>query len=81
MEETGNDRGGVEFHVGQDAGHLDGVGQIGLAGQADLALVDGRGEDVGLFDHLQIVRREVVLGLVQNVGDAKHEKVYRRLSA
>ena len=42
--------------------------------------MDSRGEDIGLFNHLQFLRRQIVLGLIQNVGDTQHRKPYLRMA-
>ena len=45
---------GVQLHVGQDAGDLQGVGQVGLSGEAHLAVVDPGRVDIGPVDDVQI---------------------------
>ena len=41
VEEPGHEGGRIQFHIRQDPADLHGMGQIGLAGEADLSLMDG----------------------------------------
>jgi hypothetical protein len=59
VQEAGLHGDHVHAHVGQDVGHHDGMGHIGLAGIARLVLVVAAGELEGLPQ-----RRKVVLGTV-----------------
>jgi hypothetical protein len=72
VQDAGDDRGRVELHVGQDVGHLHGVREIGLAGQAQLSRVDRGREDVGLLDQLQVRLRAVLAALIEDVRYADH---------
>ena len=72
VEKTGHDRRRIELHIGQDSAHFHGMGQIGLAGEADLPLMDGGGKNIGLFDHLQFGRGQIGLDLIEDVVDAEH---------
>ena len=47
VEQSRRDRGAVELEAGQDAGHLDGVVEIGIAGRSELGPMRLHGEDVG----------------------------------
>ena len=59
VEDAGLDGGGIHAHFGEDGGDGEGVGEVGLAGLADLALVVGVGEGEGFVEG-----REVVIGAV-----------------
>ena len=68
----GGDRDLVHAHVDQDAGHLERVDQVGLAGEALLTLVDLGGEDVGALQELQVAAGVVLEDAVGDVVEAKH---------
>ncbi len=60
--QQGRDDGrGVQLVVGEDAGHLDRVGEIGVAGGARLAAVHAHGVDVGAVQQGLVGRRVVAL--------------------
>jgi hypothetical protein len=61
MEEPGGDGGHVHLEVDEEAGHLQGVGEIGLAGGPLLALMGALGEPVGALEQIQVSGR-LVLG-------------------
>ena len=69
VQQAGGDRDRIEPHVGQNAGHLEGVHEVGLPGMPDLALVlEGR-EHVGPAKELAF--------LVRGVGPYPLEKVLK----
>ena len=47
VQQRGRDRRHVELELGQDAGHFEGMGEIGIARGAELLAVRLHGEDVG----------------------------------
>ena len=59
VQQAGDDRGGVELHLGQDAGHLDGMGEIRVARGAELGAVLLQAVDVGAIQHV-LVRVRIV---------------------
>ena len=59
VQQAGDDRGGVEPHLGQDAGDLDGMGEIGVARGAQLGAVLLQAIDVGAVQHV-LVRIRIV---------------------
>ncbi len=59
VQQAGDDRGGVELHLGQDAGDLDGMGEIGVARGAQLGAVLLQAIDVGAVQHV-LVRIRIV---------------------
>jgi len=72
VQDAGGDADDVQPHVGENVGHLEGVHQVGLAGQAYLPGVNPRGIDIGALDDIQI-RIGVVPGdLVEDVVDTDH---------
>ena len=50
VQQGGDDGRGVQPVVGEDAGHLDRVGEIGVAGGARLRAVHAHGVDVGAVE-------------------------------
>ena len=72
VEQARGDGGGVQAHVGQDAGGFQGMGQVGFAGKAHLPGVGGGGKDVGLGDERLLLFIEVGAGLVEYFVDADH---------
>ena len=54
VQQAGDDRGGVEPHLGQDAGDLDGMGEIGVARGAHLGAVLLQAIDVGAVQHVLV---------------------------
>ena len=64
VEETRRHRGDVHPEVDEEAGHLQGMGEIRLAGRALLALVGTLGVAVGALDHSQVRARLVFRNLV-----------------
>ena len=59
VQQPGNDRGRIEFHLGQDAGHLDGMGEIRIAGGPELVAVSLQPIDVGAIQRI-LVRLRIV---------------------
>jgi hypothetical protein len=59
VQQGGDDRRGVEPVLREDSGHLDRVGEVGVAGGAGLRSVHAHGVDVGLVEQ-GLVRRVVV---------------------
>ena len=51
MEKRGSERGGIEAHVRKDVRDFEQVGQVWLAGAAELAVVALGGNLVGATDH------------------------------
>jgi hypothetical protein len=47
VQQGGDDAGGVEPVFGEDAGHLDGVGEVGVARGAQLRPMHAHGVDIG----------------------------------
>ena len=72
MEKPGGDAHRIEFHVSQNAGHFQRVGEIRLAGEAHLAIVDPGREDIGPVDDIHIRIRVVFGYLIEDVGDSNH---------
>src|SRR5476651_1343979 len=59
VQQAGDDRGGVELHLGQDAGHLDRMGEIGVARGAQLGAMLLQPVNVGAIEHV-VVRLGIV---------------------
>jgi hypothetical protein len=72
VQHAGHDAGLVELQLGQDAGHLERMDQVGLARLAQLALVDLGRVDVGLLDQLEVGVRVVAGDPVEDVVQAQH---------
>jgi hypothetical protein len=60
MQECRHDRGVIELELGEDGGHFEGVGEVGIAGGALLVPVRLHGVDVGAIEQ-RLVRAGVVL--------------------
>ena len=60
MQQGGDDGGGVEFVFGEDARHLDGMGEIGITGRPKLSPVHLHRVDIGAVEQ-GLVRARVVL--------------------
>ena len=58
--------------IGQEARHLEGVGQVRLAGEADLSPVHLGAVDVGLPDEVEVLFRQVGLEFSDDVFEADH---------
>ena len=69
VQEAGRHAGDVESQVGDDPGDLEGVGEVGLAGQPSLAAMHLLREFVGPLDGLERRRRAVGPDLVQKVNE------------
>ena len=72
VEQAGGDGHHVQPHVGQQAGHFEGVDQVGLAGVADLALVLQGREDVRPPQQLDVGVRGVGADLVDEILEPNH---------
>ena len=59
VQQAGDDRRGVEPHLGQDAGDLDRMGEIGVARGAQLGAVLLQAVDIGAVQHV-LVRVRIV---------------------
>jgi hypothetical protein len=71
VEQAGDDRVFVDEEVEQDAGDLERMDQVRLAGEPLLAVVDLRGEDVGALEPLQVDLGVVVQEAVGDVVEAE----------
>jgi hypothetical protein len=71
VEQAGDHRGLVEAHLRQQAGHLQGVDQVGLARLADLSLVDLGRVDVGLLDEIEVGGGVVAGHAIEDVVQAQ----------
>ena len=78
VEEPGRDGGGVHLELGEEAGDLERVDVVGLAGDPALAPVDLRGELVGAPDDVDIPARLVAGNLGQEVAQRPHVRVPAR---
>ena len=72
VEEAGADGGGVHAHVREDPGHLQGVDQVGLSGEALLPVMNLGGVDVGLLQQPKVAVRIVFQHPVGDVIEAQH---------
>ena len=72
VEQAGGDGHDVQPHVGQEAGHFEGVDQVGLAGVADLALVLQGREDVRPPQQLEVGVRGIGADLVDEILEPNH---------
>jgi len=61
----------IHVHLGQDAGHSDGMGDVGLTGEALLTVVRLGAEQIGLIDLADLVRLEIGFQNLAQVADAK----------
>jgi hypothetical protein len=61
VQEGGDDGGGVEAIVGQDARHLDRVGEIGIAGRAHLRAVHPHRVHIGAIQQRLVGRGIIAL--------------------
>jgi hypothetical protein len=75
MEQSGRNADGIQFHVRQNAGHFEGMGEIGFARKTHLAVVDLRRKDVGAIHQTQIGIRTVLVNLINNVADPDHRRL------
>ena len=50
VQECGNDGIGIKVEISKDAGHFQGVREVGIAGRASLCSVRLHSEDVGAID-------------------------------
>ena len=57
VQQPGDDRRGVELHAGEDAGDLDGMGEIGIAARPELRPMRLHREDIGAVERVLIGRR------------------------
>ena len=64
VQEAGDDRGDVHLEVHEEAGDFQGVGEVGLARRALLALVALLGEAVGAVHQVQVGTRLVLRNLL-----------------
>ena len=78
VQQRGDDGGGVEAVVGEDARHLDRVGEVGIAGGAQLAPVHAHGIDVGAVQQRLVGGRVIGLDPVDQLILAQEALVARR---
>jgi hypothetical protein len=72
VEQARRDRDRVEPHLGQDAGHLERVDQVGLPREPLLPLVDLGREHVGALQQREIALRVVLEDPIRDVVEAQH---------
>ena len=72
VQQSDADRDGIHLHFGQDVGDFQRMGQVGLAGGADLSLVFFGGKDVSAANQVEVVPRMVLFDLRENVLKANH---------
>ncbi len=70
MQKTGRHADHIQFHVTQDSGHLQRMGQIRFSGQADLTFVHPGGKNISPFNDIQIRLRMVFRNPVYDVVDS-----------
>ena len=73
VEQAGRDRHDVQFHVGEEVGHGQGVNQVGLPGMAHLAAVLEGGKDIGPPEQLNVGVRAVGTDFFEQILEANHE--------
>ncbi len=70
VEKAGGHTRRIEFHLGQDAGDLQGMNQVRLSGETDLADVDLCRNDIGLVDEvnvrIRIIRKDPVYDVIDS---------------
>ena len=64
VQEAGRHRGDVHLEADEEAGDLEGVGEVRLAGGALLALVGALREPVGALEQVQVGARLVLRDLL-----------------
>jgi hypothetical protein len=74
VEQRRTDTGRIEPHVGDDVGDGYRVNEIRIPGLAGLTIVHPSGVHVGLVDQIGIGPGVVSLHLLQNIGEADHER-------
>ncbi len=67
VEERSGQSGGVEAHIGEDVGHFEKVGDVGIAGAAELVAVAFRGNVKSAPDEPRIIRGAVGAKLGQEL--------------
>ena len=72
VQEAGDDARLVELQLGEQAGHLERMDEVGLARLPHLALMDLGAVDVGLLDEVQVCVRAVLSDALQNVVQPDH---------
>jgi len=72
VEEAGGQGGGVQVHVGQLGGHLEGVAEVRLARTPDLTLVGPGGKDRCFLKEGDFLLAEASGNLFQDIVDADH---------
>src|SRR5271166_1066744 len=70
MKQRGGQSGGVEAHVGEDMGDLEEMGDVGVAGTAELVAVALCGNVEGTTDEPGIIRRAIGAELSQELLEA-----------
>ena len=71
---AGDDRGAVELHARQDAGDLERMGEIGIAGGAGLRAVRLHREDIGAVERVLVGRGIVGLDPLDQLELADHRR-------
>ena len=72
VQQPGGDGHRIEPHVGQNAGHLERMHQVGLPRMPDLSLVLQRGEHVGPAKELPFLVRGVCSDPLEKVFESNH---------
>src|SRR6185437_10141871 len=72
VQKAGDDRGGVELHAGEDAGDLNGMGEIGIARRAQLRAMRLHREDIGAVERVLVGRWVVALDALDQLELAHH---------
>jgi len=70
MEKRGSEGGGVEAHVREDVRDFEQVGEVRIAGAAELVVVALGGNLVGAADHPGIFGRAVLAELFEELFEA-----------
>ena len=72
MEQADGDGHGVQAHLGQEASDREWMGEVGLSGEAHLALVDARGVHVRPMQNAEICVRQILLHQIYDLVDSRH---------
>ena len=67
MQNTGGHAFRIQFHICEDTGHLEGMGQVGFSGKSHLAFVDPGRINIGALNNVQVGIWNVIADLIDDI--------------
>ncbi len=68
MQNAGSHAFRIQFHISENPGHLEGMGQVRFTGKPHLAFVNPGRINIGAFNDIQVGIRYVITNLIDYIG-------------